>query len=209
MCFIAPTCDTIVCVPRRSVSWSAPSSFARELHREALGGELDRRQRILDLVREAPRNLGPRGVALRLHELGDVVEHDDIAAAHRRARQARAAHQQRARQIGDARARASFCHCPSRLPRKPSATSSANGASAGRRLPQSASDMPVSSASGCCRITAALGLTDAQAMAIVEHEHARRKGCRGCFRDRRASSRSRAGCPRPCPAPPRAAPSSC
>ena len=38
----------------------------RELDCEALGGELDRRQRILDLVREPARHFGPRGVALRL-----------------------------------------------------------------------------------------------------------------------------------------------
>ena len=49
--------------------------LSRELDLQALGGELDRRERVLDLVREAPRDFGPGGVALRLDQLGDVVEH--------------------------------------------------------------------------------------------------------------------------------------
>ena len=47
---------------------------------DALGGELDRRQRILDLVSQAAGDLGPGGVALGPHQVGDVVEHDDVAA---------------------------------------------------------------------------------------------------------------------------------
>ena len=46
---------------------------------QPFGRELDRRQRILDLVRDAPRHVGPGGGALRRHEIGDVVEGDDIA----------------------------------------------------------------------------------------------------------------------------------
>ena len=46
---------------------------------DALGRELDRRQRILDLVRDAPRDVGPGGAALRADQLGHVVEGDDMA----------------------------------------------------------------------------------------------------------------------------------
>ena len=45
---------------------------------DALGRELDRRQRVLDLVRDAPRHVRPGRRALRLHEVGDVVDRDDI-----------------------------------------------------------------------------------------------------------------------------------
>src|SRR6202042_2540445 len=44
---------------------------------QALGGQLYRRERILDLVRQAARHFAPGRVALRLQERGDVVEHDD------------------------------------------------------------------------------------------------------------------------------------
>ena len=47
---------------------------------QALGGKLDRRQRILDLMRDASRHVGPGGGALRGDEIGDVVEGDDVAA---------------------------------------------------------------------------------------------------------------------------------
>ena len=43
---------------------------------DALGRELDRGQRVLDLVRDAPRHVGPGGGALRRDEIGDVVERD-------------------------------------------------------------------------------------------------------------------------------------
>ena len=46
---------------------------------QPLGGELNRRQRILDLVREPPRHFAPCGIALRLQERRDVVEHDRVA----------------------------------------------------------------------------------------------------------------------------------
>ena len=49
---------------------------------QALGGELDRRQRVLDLVRDAARHVGPGGLALRRLQLGDVVEghHEAVGA---------------------------------------------------------------------------------------------------------------------------------
>src|SRR5690606_17428821 len=46
---------------------------------DALCGELDRRQRILDLVRNPAGNVAPGGRALRGDQLGDVVEGDDAA----------------------------------------------------------------------------------------------------------------------------------
>ena len=46
---------------------------------QPLGGELNRRQRILDLVREPPRHFAPGRVALRLQQRRDVVEHDRVA----------------------------------------------------------------------------------------------------------------------------------
>jgi hypothetical protein len=42
------------------------------LHRE-----LDRSERVLDLVRDATRHLRPRGEAARADDLGDVLEDDD------------------------------------------------------------------------------------------------------------------------------------
>ena len=45
-----------------------------KLLRDALGGELNRRQRILDLVRDSPRGFIPCGELLRLHELCGVFD---------------------------------------------------------------------------------------------------------------------------------------
>ncbi len=41
---------------------------------DALGRELYRRERVLDLVRDAPRDVGPGRRALRGDEFGDIVE---------------------------------------------------------------------------------------------------------------------------------------
>ena len=46
---------------------------------QPFGRELDRGQRILDLVRDAPRDVGPGRSALRRHQLGDVVERHHVA----------------------------------------------------------------------------------------------------------------------------------
>ena len=51
-----------------------------ELPAHALGAQLDRRQRILDLVREPPGDVAPRRHALRPDERRHVVEHEDGAA---------------------------------------------------------------------------------------------------------------------------------
>jgi hypothetical protein len=90
MRFIAATWFTMVCVARSSVCASSGPSRGASL---ALRGELDRGQRILDLVREPARDLAPGGGALRGDEPRDVVEHDNVAAA-RGFRQRRPAQQQ-------------------------------------------------------------------------------------------------------------------
>ena len=46
---------------------------------EALGGKLDRGERVLDLVRDATRDIGPGGIALGGDEVGDVVEGQHMA----------------------------------------------------------------------------------------------------------------------------------
>ncbi len=46
---------------------------------DSLGGELDRGQRVLDLVGDAPRHVCPGGGPLGGDEIGDVVQRDDHA----------------------------------------------------------------------------------------------------------------------------------
>ena len=46
---------------------------------QALGRELDRRERVLDLMRDAARDVGPGGIALGGDEIGDVVEGQHVA----------------------------------------------------------------------------------------------------------------------------------
>ena len=83
----------MVSTERCSIAWSAALELGRELVLQPLGRELDRRQRVLDLVGQAPRHLAPGLDALRRDQLGDVVEdHQPRALRHRRA-----AHQQRDR----------------------------------------------------------------------------------------------------------------
>ena len=75
---ISPTCRMIVSVhcSKTCLSvWISRAVFALE----TLGRKLDRRQRILDLMRDAPGDVGPGRVALRRDELGDVVEGHDMA----------------------------------------------------------------------------------------------------------------------------------
>ena len=69
------TCLTIVCVERASISASLAQQLVGEAMLQALGRELDRRQRVLDLVRQAACHLAPGGEALRLQQPRDVVEH--------------------------------------------------------------------------------------------------------------------------------------
>ena len=56
---------------------AGPCRRVGEVAPQALGGELDRRQRILDLVRETPRHLAPGGDLLRPDERRHVVEDED------------------------------------------------------------------------------------------------------------------------------------
>src|SRR3546814_3883707 len=58
---------------------------------EPLGGELDRRQRILDLVRDAPGDVGPGRAPLVEQLLSDILETQDVAVAlrHRLGRERR------------------------------------------------------------------------------------------------------------------------
>src|SRR3546814_19273013 len=44
---------------------------------QALGGELDRGQRVLDLVRDAAGDVRPRRLAMGRQELGDLVDGDE------------------------------------------------------------------------------------------------------------------------------------
>ena len=52
-----------------------------EFTANALGRKLDRRQRVLDFVGDAARNVAPRRCPLRGDELRDVVERDNVAVA--------------------------------------------------------------------------------------------------------------------------------
>ena len=70
----------MVCVARSSISRVLGIHAAEQPAAQAVGRQLDRRQRVLDLVREPPRHLAPGGIALRLQQRGDVVEHDHDAA---------------------------------------------------------------------------------------------------------------------------------
>ena len=75
---ISPTWRTMVSVHCWKTSGSVKIScdiFALE----PLGGKLDRRQRILDLMGDAARDIGPGGGALGADQIGDVVEGDDKA----------------------------------------------------------------------------------------------------------------------------------
>ncbi len=47
----------------------------------ALGRQLDRRQRVLDLVGEASRDFAPGRIPLCLQQRRDVIEYDDVAGS--------------------------------------------------------------------------------------------------------------------------------
>ena len=57
--------------------WIVPD-IAEIFALQALGRELDRRQGVLDLVRDPARHVRPGGLALRREQLGHVVEGHDI-----------------------------------------------------------------------------------------------------------------------------------
>ena len=69
----SPTWRTIVPVSRSNVSRSERDLLAVAAL-QPLGGELDRGQRVLDLVGDAPGDVGPGGPALVDQLVGDVVE---------------------------------------------------------------------------------------------------------------------------------------
>ena len=91
---------------RRSLVWRTMTSaywsrLARwSLHgllqepAQALGRELDRGERVLDLVGDAPGDVAPGGHTLRHDEVGDVVEADDTPSRRRRRHGGRDPHQQ-------------------------------------------------------------------------------------------------------------------
>ena len=83
----------MVATERTSMRLVGAFELGLELVLQPLGRELDRRQRVLDLVRQAPRHLAPGLAALRRDDLGDVVEHHQPRAL----RHGGAAHQQRQR----------------------------------------------------------------------------------------------------------------
>ena len=64
-----------------STSVSLRRRRVREVASQPLGAELNGRQRVLDLVRQAPRHLSPGRHLLRPHERRHVVEDDDEAIA--------------------------------------------------------------------------------------------------------------------------------
>src|SRR5882724_13423553 len=57
--------------------------FVAELRLQAFRGELDRCERILDLVSESAGDLAPGGCALRRNQLRDVVEYHDVTPSTR------------------------------------------------------------------------------------------------------------------------------
>ena len=79
----------------------AAAQLVGQLELQAFGRELDRRQRILDLVRQTPRHLAPGRAALGGDQPRDVVEDHDVTAA-AAFRQLRSAQQQDLRQAAGA-----------------------------------------------------------------------------------------------------------
>ena len=122
---VADLADDRVGQPREGVG--VARHFGAIAALEALGGELDRGQRVLDLVRDALGDVGPGGAALVAQLVGDVVEgqHPAVGGLHaldrERALPALGAHRDRRRRatrrrgIRPARATTSSRSRPSRL----------------------------------------------------------------------------------------------
>src|SRR4029077_13780326 len=64
------------------------------LSTQPLRGELNWRERVLDLVGDTVSHVGPRGGALRGYEFGDIVERHDVPALGRARLFARHAHRE-------------------------------------------------------------------------------------------------------------------
>ncbi len=79
----SPTWRMMVSVSRAKVSGSDGTSLAVAAL-QPLGGELDRGQRVLDLMGDTPGDIGPGRAALVAQLIGDVVEgqHEAVAIAH-------------------------------------------------------------------------------------------------------------------------------
>ena len=75
----SPTWRTIVPVSRSKVDGIGLDLLGIAAL-QPFGGELDRGQRVLDLVSDAPGDVRPGGAALVEQLLGDVVEGEDVAA---------------------------------------------------------------------------------------------------------------------------------
>ena len=75
---MSPTWRMIVSVHCSKTCWSVWISLPY-LRLQAFGGKLDGRQRVLDFMGNAARDVGPGGVALGRNQIGDVVEGHDIA----------------------------------------------------------------------------------------------------------------------------------
>ena len=76
---IVSTWRMMVATTSGTAARSSPR-LASILARQPLGREADRGERVLDLVRDAPRHLGPGGLALGVESSRDVVEGQDVAA---------------------------------------------------------------------------------------------------------------------------------
>ena len=74
---MSPTCRMIVSVHWSKISRSSTMTLPKRAA-DALGRKLDRRQRVLDLVGDAARDVGPGRRCAAPDEIGDVVERDDV-----------------------------------------------------------------------------------------------------------------------------------
>ena len=157
MCFIAATCDTIVCVPRfqrldvRAVEISAASFIASRSAESWIGVSGF-------LISCARRRATSAHAASRCActQLRDVVEDHDVAREP--ARRAAGCRASAASATAPTLTSASVATVRRAPPRKPRRRVRRTTPAPATRVPHSASAMPSSSASGCCRITAALGL---------------------------------------------------
>ena len=164
---MSPTCRTMVSVHWSNTFRSSSPDPLPEPPLQPLRRKLDRRQRILDLMRDAPRHVRPGGTALRRHQIGDVVERDDqaldlAAGALLRDLDVEGAQLAVARSAGSARA-------PARG--SAAAPPSSTGASAGMASP---SGRPTRSLSARPSAASADRLTSVTAPAAVEADHAGR-----------------------------------